>query len=115
MFAFEQVATEIVDVILSYNVSQVYIGMPISDDGHESKVAPIVRKFTGILKEELSHSTLEHPELDDLKIEYADERYTTKLAHNQLHQMGRQPSKSRDIVDQLAAVNILESVISASA
>jgi putative Holliday junction resolvase len=37
-----------------------------------------------------------------------DERFSTKNAENQLRASGKSASRNRDVIDQLAAANILE-------
>lgn len=105
VYALEQAATDIAQIIANENMNKVYIGMPISDDGSPSNSAGFIRKFAHILSQELSH-TPQPPEL-----EFTDERYTTKIAHNALHAIGQQPSRRRDIVDQIAACEILKTAL----
>jgi len=40
-----------------------------------------------------------------------DERLSTVSASSQLKSAGKSPSRSRDIIDQIAATNILESAL----
>ena len=40
-----------------------------------------------------------------------DERLTSSLGHRQLHDVGRKEISHRSVIDQLAAVNILESAL----
>ena len=43
-----------------------------------------------------------------IPVETIDERLTTKMAADQLRAVGRKSSKNRSIIDQVAAVNILQ-------
>ncbi|GHT82989.1 hypothetical protein FACS1894125_6240 [Actinomycetota bacterium] len=96
VYAFEQAVYDVLDIIEDEQIEKVFVGLPISDDGTESSVAPKIRQFVKLLQVET-----------DVGIEFVDERYTTKMAHQQLKDLGKSPSRSRNIVDQIAAVNIL--------
>ncbi|MDR0950883.1 MAG: Holliday junction resolvase RuvX [Candidatus Ancillula sp.] len=89
-----------IDEIVSENkISSIVVGLPVSDTGKEKENCTEIRNFAEFLKDELGN----------ILIHFEDERFTTVQAHSQLHDLGKKPSKSRSIVDQLAAVNILQS------
>ncbi|MDR1862196.1 MAG: Holliday junction resolvase RuvX [Candidatus Ancillula sp.] len=117
VYAFEQVADEVADIVAQEAVQKIFVGLPISDDGEESRYAAEVRRFVSILRDALSSDFEQNTDPNSPgvpEIVFVDERYTTKMAHNQLHELGLQPSKSRSIVDQLAAVNILSDALTKS-
>jgi putative Holliday junction resolvase len=105
VYAQEQAVLDVIGVIEEEHATTVYVGYPVSDDGKPSQFARRVEQFTKLLRTELVREGIE------AKIEFAEERYTTKQAHAQMHELGLKPSENRDIVDQMAAVNILEGVI----
>ena len=43
-----------------------------------------------------------------IPIDTVDERLTTRMAENMLRDAGKKASRNRDIIDQMAAVNILQ-------
>jgi putative Holliday junction resolvase len=96
----EQAIDDIISIMNEYYISDVFVGLPVNTDGTESASAGFIRNFT----EQLSAKTV-------VPVHYADERFTTTLAHRQLHELGKQPSRNRDVVDQMAACNILQSVL----
>jgi putative Holliday junction resolvase len=101
VYAVSQAVDDVAEIVQETRAETVYIGLPISDDGQPSEVAQFIQKFAAELAEAIA----------PLKPQFVDERYTTKLAHQQLHELGKSPSRNRHIVDQLAAVNILESAL----
>jgi putative Holliday junction resolvase len=100
MFYLEQAVFDVLQIIEDYQIAEIYVGLPINTDGTESAAASLIREFTELLRAKTT-----------LPIHYADERFTTALAHRQLHELGKQPSKMRAVVDQVAACNILQSVL----
>ncbi len=81
----------------------------------------IIKLIVGVpytLKGELSQQTKKVLEIIeylhaglDIPIETIDERLTTKLAETMLKSSGKQASKNRNIIDQIAAVNILQTYL----
>jgi putative Holliday junction resolvase len=96
----EQAVDDIISIIEEHHISEVFVGLPVNTDGTESASAGFIRQFTDLLREQVQ-----------TPVHYADERFTTTLAHRQLHALGKQPSRNRDVVDQMAACNILQSVL----
>lgn len=76
------------------------IGIPYTLNGNISIQTNKVLKIINFLKESV-----------EIKIETIDERLTTKLAENQLKDVNKKVSKNRHIIDQLAAVNILQTYL----
>ena len=58
-----------------------------------------VRKFGKVLRSSLP---------DEIRWHEVDERYTTSVAMEKLHEAGRNEKNSRSIIDQVAAVEILQ-------
>jgi putative Holliday junction resolvase len=106
VYAIEQAVLDVVDIICEEHPAKVYIGMPTSDDGAPSAAAKNIQAFSKLLMQELNAARSEDG-APIPQIEFTEERYTTKQAHRQLHDVGKAPSRNRDVVDQIAAVNIL--------
>ena len=77
----------------------VVVGMPYRMDGTSGTAAEKVAKFIAKLREKL-------PEV--IEIVSHDERLTTVEAQAQLHAAGRTVKSSRDVIDQAAAVVLLQ-------
>lgn len=87
-------------IVDEHRIVAVVVGMPLTCEGKEGTQANRVRAFIAKLAQRVS-----------VPIRTWDERLTTEVAHKQLRSVGRRPSKARNIVDQLAAVEILQSYL----
>jgi len=85
-----------------HNCDRVVVGNPLYMSGDQSPQADKVRAFA-----EAFH------ELSGLPLIYWDERLTTTEAHRHLHASGRSLPDHRAVVDQVAAVLILQSWLDA--
>ena len=83
-------------VIEKYDVNVLVIGMPRRLNGDIGIQGEKVKKFTEKLKRQI-----------DIKIEFQDERMTTKMAEDTLIQGNVSRKKRKKVIDKLAAVNIL--------
>lgn len=85
-------------VIIEKNIGTIIFGIPLTLNGTDSKktieTRAMIEKITAGLP-------------TDINIDVEDEALTTVDAHEILRQMGKKPSKNRDIVDQIAAQQIL--------
>ena len=97
-FPFDVAIDEIAKVIEIEGIDQIVVGVPYKLSGKPGQSVELVESF-------LTKLLLEKPEVTVHKV---DERFSTSLAEKQLRSMNRSASKSRDIIDQLAAVNILQ-------
>ena len=86
-----------------HEVSAFVVGLPLHMDGEESPRAAKTRAFAAQLGE-----------LSGLPIHLWDERLTTEAAHQLLYRAGRKRQEHKPMVDQVAAVLILESFLSES-
>ncbi len=93
--AIEKIAAVVVD----RKIEDIVIGLPLHSNGDEGKAVRSVRRFSAQLKEAVSEFIRWHE---------IDERYTTQLAMEKLHSVGRNEKNSRKIIDQAAAVEILQ-------
>ena len=100
-FPFDVAIDEIAKVIEIEGIDQIVVGVPYKLSGKPGQSVELVESF-------LAKLLLEKPEVTVHKV---DERFSTSLAEKQLRSMNRSASKSRDIIDQLAAVNILQTFL----
>lgn len=96
----------IVDAVQETGARAIMVGLPRSLSGGEGPAAGKIRGYV----EELSHA-LEAKGLQGLEIRLVDERLTTVTAHQALHRSGRKEKKHRSVVDQVAAVMILQQAL----
>ncbi len=89
-------------LIRRHNCSAIVVGNPLYMSGDVSPQAVKAQSFAQILREETG-----------LPVHLWDERLTTTEAHRHLHAAGRPGSEHKAVVDQVAAVLILESYLEA--
>ncbi|MCI7305025.1 MULTISPECIES: Holliday junction resolvase RuvX [Trueperella] len=80
---------------------EVIVGLPLNMDGSEGKSARVARAWARRLARRIS----------PVAVRMQDERLSTVQAHRQLHEAGRREITHRHVVDQAAAVIILESAL----
>ncbi len=93
----DNVYSAIKDIVTESNAMLVYIGLPLHLSGKESESSEKARVFAGLLKQHLPQ---------EVQVRLLDERLTTSSAVGELKNAGLK--SSRDSIDQLAAVKILE-------
>lgn len=86
-------------VVETRRIEDIVIGLPLHAGGEEGEAVNKVRRFVQELR------TVLPPEI---RWHEMDERYTTSDAMSKLHQAGRNEKNSRQIIDQAAAVEILQ-------
>lgn len=91
------VYSAIKDIVTESNAMLIYIGLPLHLSGKESASSEKARVFAGLLKQQLP---------PEIQIRLLDERLTTSSAVGELRNAGLKGS--RESIDQLAAVKILE-------
>ena len=79
------------------SIQTLVVGIPFRLDGSEGTAAKKVRRFAKKLS----------ARLPELPIQFIDESYTTIAAAEKLHQAGRNAKKQKAVIDQAAAVEIL--------
>ena len=89
------------DLVHQREVVRIYVGLPRSMSGGEGPSAGKVRAFA----RELSRQV--HP----VPVRLCDERLSTVTAEGQLRAQGRKGKKRRAVVDQAAAVVILQGAL----
>ena len=80
------------------SIRTLVLGLPIRIDGSEGTAAEKVRRFGVKLAKRLP----------DLPLVYVDEAYTTMDAAAKLREAGRKARQQKAVIDQAAAVGILE-------
>ena len=86
-------------------IRAVVIGLPLRLDGSEGEAARKVRSFARLLG----------ARLPELPIIFVDESFTTSAAAEKLRAAGKRAKRQRPLIDQAAAVEILETWLAAQA
>jgi putative Holliday junction resolvase len=87
----------IADLVAEHGVVQIVVGLPRTLAGREGPAAEAARAFVDALAGAV-----------DVPIVLSDERLTTVVATQQLRASGRKGRRQRAVVDQVAAVAILQ-------
>jgi putative Holliday junction resolvase len=90
-------------IAVEREVVEIVVGLPVSMSGQEGVAAATARSFAGELAAVVS----------PLSVRMVDERLSTVGAHRALGEAGMTGRKRRDVVDQAAAVIILQSALEA--
>ena len=89
------------EIVLDRAAIEVVVGLPRSLSGGEGPAAAKVREFARALAEAL----------DPVPVRLCDERLTTVTAEAVLRKQGKKGQKRRAVVDQAAAVVILQNAL----
>jgi len=84
-------------MIAEHDVVGVVVGLPRTLAGREGPAAEAAREFAAALAGRIT-----------VPVEFADERLTTVVATRQMRESGRKGRRQRAVVDQVAAVAILQ-------
>lgn len=84
-----------------YDVQVVYIGLPKHLSGAEGEATSAVRSFAR------NFNAL----VNDIELRLVDERLTTVSAHRALREAGKSTKRHRPVIDQQAAVEILQTAL----
>ena len=93
----KNLASEIKTIFAEYEPVQIFIGLPKQLSGVESVSAEKARSFGALLTE-----------FTDVEIIYIDERLSTVSAQSKLREAGKSAKESKELIDAMAAVEILE-------
>jgi len=85
-------------IVREFEAVEVVVGLPVGLDGREGRAARAARELAVALRRVV----------DPVPIRLVDERMSTVTASQQLRQAGRSSRSSRPVVDQAAAVVILQ-------
>lgn len=86
-------------LVEEYEAVQVIVGLPRTLRGEEGKAAESARAFAARLTRRIA----------PVPVVFADERFSTTVAQRSLRSAGIEARRQRDVVDQAAAVLILQS------
>ena len=89
----------ILKVVEQRGIRDIVIGLPLHADGSDSTMSCEVKTFAGLLKEKLE---------DGISIHLVDEWASTKAAREKLLAAGKKERDHQPVLDQLAAVEILQ-------
>jgi putative Holliday junction resolvase len=89
---------EIVRLVQEYEAVEVVVGLPVNLAGKEGPAAVAIRQYAEILK----------AALDPVPVVFTDERMSTVAAARRLSERGVRGKRQRAVVDQAAAVEILQ-------
>jgi putative Holliday junction resolvase len=96
----------IAELAREHDVVEIVVGLPRSLSGGEGPAAAKARAFAVELAE-----TLVKAGIPDVPVRLLDERLTTVSAERVLRERGRKGARRREVVDQAAAVVILQHAI----
>jgi putative Holliday junction resolvase len=94
-----EAAKRIAGLVAEHRATMLLVGLPVREDGTEGTAAEKVRKFCGLLIPMLPSG---------FSIKFHDEYRSTETAKQHLRAAGRKEKTHRGIIDQVAAVVILQ-------
>ena len=97
---FKAIARKLAELIAAKQIERIVIGLPRNMNGTYGPAADKIRDFVEKLTPLIA-----------VPIQLWDERMTTQQAQRNLHEAGRTVKNSRQIIDQAAAVIILQSYL----
>ncbi len=97
---------KVIDLIREYGCETVVCGLPLSLSGQDSPQTEKVRTFRTMLENKLRSSAMQ-----DVKVDWQDERLTTVQAEKVLIEADLSRSKRKQVIDKQAAVLILQAYL----
>ncbi len=94
---------KVIEYVKQYEAETVVCGLPLMLNGSDSPQTEKVREFATLLQNKMRSSSLK------TKIEFMDERFTTKMAEDVMMQTGMKRKERKQFVDKQAAMIILQS------
>ena len=89
---------ELAEIASEYEVVEIVVGLPVTLSGEEGLAAGHTRAWVELLADQVS----------PVPVTLTDERLTTAVATRRLHEGGVRGKRKRAVVDQAAAVEILQ-------
>ncbi|MBK1835208.1 Holliday junction resolvase RuvX [Roseibacillus ishigakijimensis] len=89
------------EIIAQREVKTLLLGLPLKSDGREGEAAKKIRAFGDELRETFPQ----------LPLYFHDESFTTLAAASKLRSAGKNAKKQKDIIDQAAALEILQNYL----
>lgn len=93
-------AKNIARLVRKHEITEIVAGLPLNMDGTEGKRALASREFADAVAQAAG-----------IAVVYFDERLTTREAHERLNQAGYGTQNRKEVLDQVAAVVLLESYL----
>ena len=87
----------IVELVHARQIRQIVLGLPLRMDGSEGDAAEKCRAFGEKIRQRFP----------EIPLHFCDETLTTVAAAEKLHQAGKNAKRQKSIIDQAAAVEIL--------
>ena len=97
-------ASKVLDYVREYDCDTVVIGLPLNLNGSDSVQTEKVREFRTMVENKLRSEGLA-----SVKVEWQDERFTTKMAEQILISADVRRENRKKVIDKQAAVLILQS------
>ncbi|HEY7858888.1 MAG TPA: Holliday junction resolvase RuvX [Candidatus Nanopelagicales bacterium] len=97
--------SELATIVAEYAPLELVVGLPVTLDGQEGPAVAAVRDYVAELLAELEERHL------DVPVRLVDERLSTAVASRQLRAAGRDTRSGRAVIDQAAAVVIVQDTI----
>ena len=94
--------SRILELATEYDAVEIIVGLPLNMRGEKTPSTEDAEKFAASLVERASQRQV------PLSVRMVDERLSTVSAQAQLHSVGKNTKKSRAVIDQAAAVVILQ-------
>ena len=94
---------EVAALVVQREPIEVVVGLPRSLGGQEGSSAAAARAYADLIARAIA----------PVPVRLVDERLTTVSAHRALHDSGRSGRRHRSVVDQVAAVTILQHALDA--
>ncbi len=91
--------TRILELAREYNAIELVVGLPLGLSGHRTPSTEDAERFA---------RRLAQLGADRISVRLVDERLSTVTAQSQLRQAGKKTKQTRNIIDQVAAVVILQ-------
>jgi len=85
-----------------FDARVIYVGKPVNLKGNSTASTQMAMEFAQALCEQINASSLE------IEVRLIDERLSTVSAHSAMQAAGQSTRQSRQVIDQAAAVVILE-------
>lgn len=95
---------KILEYVKEYDVELIVAGLPLMLSGEDSPQTEKVREFVKLLENKLKSNALQN-----VKVVFQDERFTTKMSEAVLMQAGVRRENRKQYVDKMAAQIILQS------
>ena len=93
---------EAIGIANEYNATVIYVGKPVNLKGDSTASTDMAITFAKTLHQQIQSGSLQ------IEVRLIDERLSTVSANNAMQSAGKSQRQSRQVIDQAAAVVILE-------